>query len=567
MNTLDFTKLNHEQIIMFNQAAEEIRVPFNDLTEQMSAGHADNLDWIASSLASRSMYVSPLFLNCCRLALVKELLERGDIPERIIVDSPGMMKLLKAYFSQNGYSIEVRCPWSRSRLLSWRGLVIIRWLWIFVRLIREYVLFNLGPKPRYQFDGAISLLDTFVLETYFQDGAFRDRYYPGLPDFLEEDEKAQFYFLPTFLQIKSVIRISRQLGNSQPGFIVKEHFLKMQDYYYALGHPRRLRRLQFAPLQFYGFGLDQLLREELRVHACNGMSVLALLNYRFVKRLQARGIKVRLLVDWFENQLLDRGLNIGFKHYYPDTWIVGYQGFVVPPLLFMRPTGLELNSGVLPHEIGVVGPGLVQNIREFCTELKVCVAPAFRFQYLWRERTHFPPDKPYTILVALPIGVDTGNEILHLLKGAAGHGALADCRINIKAHPTNPPARIKAVFGPDWPAAWEFVEGDFNSWVEQSHLVISNASSICLETLARGIPLIVVGSQSGLSFNPIPPGISGDIWELCYTAQSIERAIHNYRNRDQDTIEKHYALGEEIKQTYFEPVTRENVRRFLKLAV
>ena len=85
---------------------------------------------------------------------------------------------------------------------------------------------------------------------------------------------------------------------------------------------------------------------------------------------------------------------------------------------------------------------------------------------------------------------------------------------------------------------FEFVEGDFNICVEKSNLLISNASSVCVEALAKGISVIVVGSQTGLTQNPIPETITEDIWKLCYTPGEMAKAIDFFAYRDEEQVKR-----------------------------
>ena len=107
--------------------------------------------------------------------------------------------------------------------------------------------------------------------------------------------------------------------------------------------------------------------------------------------------------------------------------------------------------------------------------------------------------------------------------------------------------------------------GEFHDCVEKANLLIGNTSSTCMEALAKGIPVIIIGSQSGLTQNPIPGNIKEDIWFLCYSAEELTKAILYYANRDEEIIKRHEFIAMQIKRDYFEPVTRESVRRFLKL--
>ena len=60
---------------------------------------------------------------------------------------------------------------------------------------------------------------------------------------------------------------------------------------------------------------------------------------------------------------------------------------------------------------------------------------------------------------------------------------------------------------------WKFVSRDFNDCVEKSNLLIRSASSVCMETLAKGIPVIILVTAMAwpkIPFRKPSPKISGN---------------------------------------------------------
>ena len=82
--------------------------------------------------------------------------------------------------------------------------------------------------------------------------------------------------------------------------------------------------------------------------------------------------------------------------------------------------------------------------------------------------------------------------------------------------------------------------------------------------LAKGIPVIVVGSQTGLTHNPIPEAITEDIWKLCYSPEELSKAIEFYAYRDEEKVKSHEVIGKIIRENYFKPITRDSVYNFLQ---
>ena len=69
-------------------------------------------------------------------------------------------------------------------------------------------------------------------------------------------------------------------------------------------------------------------------------SQLALLHYRFVKRLKESGLKIQGIINFFENQIQDKCFNKGISDFFKNIHHVGYEGYspVTPFYLSCFPT-------------------------------------------------------------------------------------------------------------------------------------------------------------------------------------------------------------------------------------
>ncbi len=558
-------KINSEHSVLFNQIAVDIHNPFIDLVESISRQNKDSLDWWVSSPASRNTFASPLFHHCCCISLLQELI-RGKKPvSEIITDSRAFKKIIENYLVKQGVNARVtlaRVPVKR------RLKELVRPIYtIFGIPLRQILLFFAGkltrslgkPLP----SEPLTLIDTFVMPGYIE----KDRYYPGVLDALSEEEKQRVWFVPHLYGFHpwQYLSVLKRLRKAERNFILKDDFLKFVDYWCMCQHLFRIRNLQINPSFFEGVDISPLVCEDLTSFRSIGSSYVPLLNYCFAKRLKESGVKLRLVIDWFENQVIDRGWNVGFRRFFPDVKTMGYQGFIASThYLCMYPTKGEKDSRVISHKVAVIGKGLAQSASRFCPDLDVCIAPAFRFQHVWQKRKYLPAVDKHTVLVALPIMINEAVHVLKLLAHAVNE-RIDNARFWIKPHPTASQTQIQGAFGAAWPEHFEFVGGDFSDCVEKSNLLISSASSSCMETLAKGIPVIVIGNNYGLTQNPIPETIIDDIWRLCYTPQEIADAIQFYKNRSREKIKEHEEVGKRIREEYFEPVTREGVREFLGL--
>lgn len=558
-------KLEPRWAQLYNDIAQRIHKPFIVLIDSISKQHAKTIDWWVSSPASRNTLISPLFHYCCCIALLQELIRKKESISEIMTDSRAFKKIIEDYLARQGIKAKV----TLARLpIKQRLQEIIRPVYtLFGIPLRHLILFIIAKVTQHMRKPVLSepltLIDTFVMHNYIE----KDRYYPGILSALSEKEKESIWFVPHLYGFPSwqFLQVIKRLRKAERNFVLKDDFLKFGDYWCLWRHLFRIHKLQINPSFFQGLDISPLVLEELTGFRNISSSYIPLLNYCFVKRLKEAGVKLRLVINWFENQNIDRGWNAGFRRFFPDVETIGYQGFIATThYLCMYPTKEEKDSRVIPRKMAVIGKGLAQSARTFCSELDICIAPAFRFQHVWQKRKYLPDEKTYTILVALPIVISDAVYILKLLAHAADEGTDA-VHFWIKPHPTASQSQIQTTFGAAWPERFEFVDGDFKDCVEKSHLLISNASSVCLETLAKGIPVIVVGNRHGLTHNPIPKNITADIWRLCYTPEEIATAIQFYKSRSPEKVKEYEEIGKKIREEYFEPVTREGVRRFLGL--
>ena len=220
---------------------------------------------------------------------------------------------------------------------------------------------------------------------------------------------------------------------------------------------------------------------------------------------------------------------------------------------------------MIPKVVKVIGKGYVESAKKYCPNLKVKVAPAFRYSGVWKEREMYLEQGRFVIFVALPMLIYEAEELIEVILKVDKTLKINNYFFQIKPHPTQDIKAMKVKWKDKLTKQFEFIQGDFNLCVEKSNILISGTSGTCLETLAKGIPLIIIGNKFGLTQLTIPKDIEQDVWKLCYGVQEVCDAIIFYMNRDAATVRRHEEIGRKIRENYFEPVTREGVRKFLRL--
>lgn len=544
--------------------ALDTRQAFNDLVHRLSVPHGDDIDWWVTPVGSRNTFSCALFLRCCQLRLALRIAGAGGISE-ILVESPALATVLRAALAARGIAVPVR---ARRGAIGWRVYLLAgmgyRLAAALYHALGQYLFSRLfPPRSRPAPAEPIVLVDTFVYRDSFKEG-FRDRHYPGLLDCLSEEQKQRVYLLPTYYKVRNYAWLFRTLRSSSVRFLPKEDLLGISDYAFALTHPFRLLAYTVDRCELESIDVAPLVNEALHESFAASSSFEGLLRYRLAQRMQQAGIRVSAVLDWFENQEMDHGSNAGLRRFLPETRIVGYQGFVVSRhYLCMFPTRDEMRFGLIPHRIAVTGQALVEPVREFCPELDVCVAPALRFSGLWRERKVRSDAGWFTILVALPLMRSESDEIMETVAASAADlpraANGARWRVRVKSHPAAVARTLRDTGARAAATGFEVVDGDFDDLLGDCDVLVSSASTVCVEALACGVPVIVLGNSRGITLNPIPDEVDRELWKLCHTPAQLSAALHDYARRDRATIARHRELGMAIRERYFAPFDREAV--------
>ena len=532
---VDLSNLNLDQIKLLNTISIKLIDEFNLLSEKIFEATNGSMVWLFSSVLSRHNYQSKLFLHCCYLVLIQDIVSKNKNVYKFIVPSIGLKKVLEDIFKDKNIKIVCGTKTTIKTRLKVNLRHIIGPLRNFLLCWNQYRSRDIQRRDRLLQAKSATILDTFILSNSVNEGKYIDRYYPGLIDNLPENERKSIFFLPTIIGKYTSKDLWNIYKNSQVNIVFKQDYLKFIDFLSAIISMMRYGRFNSKTIIFRNSNIYPLLKDDLINKQYNNSTLLGILNYRFFKRLKNENVKLKVVVDWFENQPIDKGFNLGVYTFYPKAKHLGYKGYIISEdyNFYINPTDFEVKNHIIPDEIMVVGKGLVELSKKFCKDQKVNIAPAFRFNGQWTQNNiKLKNNKKQIVLVALPIAFKESAEIVKLLIDANNKKNI-DADFHLKPHPSLNFELVKKSFKNKWPINFKSVSGDFNKRLMESNVLLGNTSSTCLESLARGVPVIVIGSQSNLTQNPIPENISPKIWKLAYTSDELSDYLNAFLNFSQ----------------------------------
>ena len=564
---LDLGALTVQQASVLNRVSLKVRSEYPSLIEKIAGESSNDIHWAVSNIASRNKYYSLLFLRLCRLSLVIEIAKSQKTIQVITSDFHLYQTLKTEIVLRNVETILKSFSWHKKTkrffVPFYKYSIAIKKY--FSRLLSR----SKGSQLPFGSISELTLLDTYVINSKVGDsgsivkGNYKDRYYPGLFSALSEEEKKKFYYVPTLIGFKNNKKAFDLIRSSREQFLIRDDYLLLSDYLFALLHPFKILKKKYGKVIYEGIDITPLIKGELWDTCVNFNSMEGLLNYRFAYRLARSGVNIRMYVEWYENQPMDKGAIAGFHEFLPRTKTIGYQGYIISRVLhhYVYPTAFEKRLKVVPDEVAVMGKALQTDILEYCSDVKVVVAPAFRNQNVWKGITNNIDNSLY-ILVALPMDKNEVNRILYILSKTIEE--ISSFQVIVKPHPS---------YGPEILTKYLFIEqynvkiatGKFEEVLRRNMIVVTNASITAVESIAMGVPSIIIGDINEIVQNPIPPTVPKEFWRICYSPNELKDAIAQFKKTVLSESINYSEITDQIRKDYFEKFTVNTARQFLKL--
>lgn len=563
-----FSRLDISEL--HDRVAREIRSEHIQWIDQLNRRYSQEIEWWLNPVASRNGFVSNLFQYSCYLEILERIWQDWDAkPELIFVETPALAAAIRKWAIHRGIEVQVNfAKQERFYQLSCYWSSMLRYGFFAVTLLMRHIAAYASRKKigaKICPPGKLAIVDIFLLDVSLNEqGGFNDIYFPHLYEYLENNGFQVLVHPVLYGFVFNYFSIYRRMRKSDTHFIIPEDYLNLSDYIHVLMYPLRACRLKITADPFRNFDLSDIINEDQLRGLTDNMSLLAGLIQRVMVRLGQSGLAPRLIISWYENQVIDKALVAAARRAFPQAIIVGAQIFIFPSnLLYLFPIQSEVEAGIVPHRLLGMSEHLCNFAQTFTKDIPCYPVASLRYAHIFQAQQKAGPAKTgSTVLVLLPYALAEAAEILEILIQALDHIPKA-VRLSIKCHPTCSPRELQRVFGrKNWPERFEFCQDTLAEAVNEAAVVISSNSSSIVEAAALGIPVIFLGRQTALNQNVLED-VKSELIRECCTADELAAAV-NKSLAIAPEDDKHYkALGEEIKKLFFSPVTSETMHPFL----
>ena len=548
---IDFSNLTPRQSKFYDECAAKIIKKFNKIITEIYSLNNNNRNWFFSSVASRSPHRTNLFRSMCILYFINNYRSEGN--EKLFYETNDniLFKLIKKSYDN------IKLNKKRSECFEYFQ-ILKNFIKYTVCVLTLCTITRIFGRVKFH-NKSIVLIETFIYgigenSGRINENTFHDRYFSGLMNVLKSQDII-CYYVPSILYKDNLVKtLIKSL--SIDDFIIKEMYLKIQDYISILILP--FKKIKLPPkLFFLNFDINELVRRELRFNQFDSSKLVAEINFNFPKRLTENGVKVSFLLDWHENQVIDRGMSKGFREHCPQTLVVGCQGFIVCPVsnFYLYPTSVEKRNNLSPHIIAVNGTSMLSNPKEHI-DIETIVIPSFRYSSIFKRRKYDPVENQLTIL--FPFEYDLNKSITNyklLLDALEGIEFSYKVLIIIQLHPTHVLKDSNFLF------AGNNIESvisneTFDLSVQKANIIVGAASSALVEALVHCPYVLIIANNAGLTANPIPNCFSRNYY-VCYSSSELRVKIINLCKLNIGNLNKN------IKSDLFIEPSRDEILKFI----
>lgn len=555
---LDFENLSSGQKLEVDRISTELKIEFEGLIKTIGNKNKDNKDFFFSNIISRNNDENRLFYNLCLIELSQRLYNKNKI-EKIITSNLNQKKILK----QKLKNINIDTHGKKKKNFA---INIYKFLKNIIYLLQLKFCKSNKRKKKFKNLKKIFLLETFFIPKMFSNNTYQDRYYENFLKKIDYIERKNIVFFPIFFH-KAIKKKFINLAEQNVNIILQSDFLKISDYVKSLFYFLRIKKINLRNLIFRGYKIDNLVRSELLEKRFNQSSMIALLNYYCFKRMKEEKIDIHLVIDWFENQIVDKGLNYGKNIFFPK---IKSKGFIGLNSIFeindnFIPSRYEIENKLVPKEICITNPKYYEIFKKKRKDINLSAAPSIRSNYLF-EKNNFLNLRTFNskltkILINFTASVEDNIEMINLINECE---ILRSKNINLFIRPHQ--ESNKKIFEKLISKKIDYKISNLSFYEEMKNtdILISRSSTACFESLVFGVPVIITRRKNGFLPNKIYETFPKNFWFFSNDYLQLEKNINQIIAEKNKYLSKKIDEREKLLLEYFYPVDKSSINLFLK---
>ena len=542
------------------ETAKSLRQPYIDYIGKLSVQH-NSILWWAGSLSETNTQRSKIFLRICYLKICVELSKSFNNIVFFIDD----ITVRHAVYENVSDSILIKNNSFVPIEFKLLGLSLIRKTFFILNTLYKSVLskyFYTSTIPNHK----VVILHTWVDERSFNDDEkYSDAYFGDLNKYLTKKGK-RVAIMPHILPSASYQKMLSNITKCSENFIIPEYFLRLNDIFKSVFATIKIPKKR-SHTQFLDLNIDEIIYiDQLEDWASAATSANILYFYIF-KNCKRMGLEIESFIYGFENHSRQKILCSGLRQFIPTAKIIGYQHSTVS-LMLLDHFISKFERDILPFPDKVITNGINSYnslLKMGYDSTKMIIGGAIRYEKLLININHpFPIKKNTknpTLFVALSYGkTETIELIVKLMKAFENK---PEYNILLKLHPTMSFSQIEndvKRFG-IFPKHFIISNKPVSKLLIESDLLIYASTTVCIEALAFGVPVLFVKSDYTLDHNPLESNC--ELFVSAKNPNEIVEMVDTIINMTDEELNIKRKQWKIAVSNFFGPVTPDTFSLFL----
>jgi hypothetical protein len=552
-----------------------------ELQEVVASLRKDIVSWVDENLTGLSgeeWILSPLYknpfatnvvLHLCWLRVIANAAGDRETGREVVVVTRSLALLETIRRLCADRHIGLRCVGARRFRLehairNGKGVVrtLLRTTAFLYRI--HLVRWILGSEYKRRLAATDLLLGMFLLEGDLSPtGEFNDRrYFPGLLGwYASRGFRPSVYPACFEIPFTRWASLYRRIRASAQAFIPFELFVTPGDLARSCWVcARKAFRRQRPLTPFLGIDVSPLGWVPQFRTALDSLLPILLLDAP--RRMYHAGVRPKWFITWFENQPFEKATTLAFERMQPRCRVVAVRQYsFIRNWLSQYTTAAEIKAGVSPGENWICGRALRDEAAMYDDTELYRIVPALRYAHLFRSNGRAQEGQSLGVL--LTHSWAESLHILHSVLDVVRETAGAFDAVRVRPHPSCGIDALRSALADRKDEAqhlcWE--SGRFEELLHASRLIVSAGTSAALEAVCAGIPVVIIGKPAGLTMNPLE-AVDRRLWRVANTLEELRAVLAAWTPHPMSLAER-TALGRQIRDARFEPVTEETMMRFL----
>lgn len=418
----------------------------------------------------------------------------------------------------------------------------------------HYVIFKIfSKKSKIDFEKEIFVVDIFFLvDNIIKEGSYSDRYFSGLYEILENNNK-EYVFLPRLYGLGKnpykFYKLLRILNKDESNnYLLQYELLGFVDILKIISFVFNYPIKQFELIQQGNSYLDKLFNYEL-FNCLPKTSFEAYVRYLIGRVIASKLSSGSKVISWQEFQNLEKSFNRAIRESNNNITIYGCEFLIKFEFyLSMHITDIDVDLLITPHKTLLNGKYNYSN----CDKHNFKKGVSFRYKDIFRFIDDYNSD--IIFLALLSHNVIESQNLLKTLEYVD--------RLKIKLHP----ASDENQFDDYVKSNWSYIYSDLYELFKKTKIVfVSSMSGTALEGVACGVSVVIIASSDRLNVNPLLDFGRGKIWDIAFDKNELQVKMNTLLEFRRSNPKEIYSISKWYKDNFFIQPTEKNISEAFEL--